>query len=172
MKAFATIALAATLAASAALPAFAHDGVLHEGCTADQTFAIGEITVTGAFTRATLPGAKAAGGFLTITNAGQAADRLIAAASDVAEAVELHEMKMEGDMMKMSPIEGGIDIPAGETVTLAPGGLHVMFMGLGQPFEQGACVEVTLTFEQAGELPVVLSVSDVSAASAEGHKSH
>lgn len=172
MKTFASIALAAALAASA-FPAIAHDGVLHEGCAAGQTFAIGDITVAGAFTRATLPGAKAAGGFLTITNAGQAADRLIAAASDVAEAVELHEMKMEGDMMKMSPIEGGIDIPAGETVTLAPGGLHVMFMGLGQPFEQGACVEVTLTFEQAGDLPIVLNVGDVSAGSAgETHMSH
>lgn len=162
MKTFASIALAAALAVSASFPAIAQD----QGCAAGQTFTIGDITVTGAFTRATLPGAKAAGGFLTITNAGQTADRLIGAASEVAAAVELHEMKMEGDMMKMSPIEGGIDIPAGESVTLAPGGLHIMFMGLGQPFEQGACVEVTLTFEQAGELPVVLSVGDVSAGSA------
>jgi periplasmic copper chaperone A len=113
------------------------------------------------------------GGFLTIANSGQTADRLIAATSEVANAVELHQMKMEGDMMKMSPVESGIDIPPGGTVELAPGGLHIMFIGIGQPFEEGACVEVTLTFEQAGELPVVLSVGGVSAASAAGgHQSH
>lgn len=172
MKTIATIGLAALLFASPTL-AFAHDGMLHEGCPAGQTFTIGELTVSGAFSRATLPSAKAAGGFLTITNAGESPDRLIGAASDVAGTVELHEMKMDGDMMKMSPIEGGIAVPAGESVTLAPGGLHIMFIGLNQSFDEGACVEVTLTFEQAGELPVVLNVGGIAAGSAEPmHQSH
>jgi len=73
--------------------------------------------------------------------------------------VELHTMTMDGDVMRMREVEGGIELPAGETVELAPGGLHIMFMGLESPFVEGETVPVTLTFEGGEtidlELPVV-----------------
>jgi periplasmic copper chaperone A len=168
-----TILLAAAAALALATPAFAHAGVDHNGCAAGQSFTAGDITVTDAFTRATLPGAKSAGGFLTITNAGTAADRLIGAQTKSAKLTEVHEMKMEGDMMKMSKLADGLEIPAGGAVTLAPGGYHVMMMGLIQALHEGACLEVTLQFETAGEVPVMLSVGPNDAdAAPEGHAHH
>jgi copper(I)-binding protein len=82
---------------------------------------VGQLTISGAFARATLPNAPVAGGFLTIVNAGNEADRLIAASTPVAGESQLHEMKMEGDVMKMAQLPDGIEVPAGATVTLAPG---------------------------------------------------
>jgi periplasmic copper chaperone A len=81
-------------------------------------------------------------------------------------------MAMEGDVMKMRPMSDGIVIPAGETVSLEPGGLHVMFMGLSSPFIEGETVTVTLTFEKAGSVDVELAVGGVSAAAAEAHHGH
>ena len=158
-----TILLAAAAALAFAHPAFAHSGVTHTGCEAGQSFATGYITVSGAFTRATLPGAKAAGGFMTITNNGDEADRLVGVSTKTAKTTEVHEMKMEGDVMKMSKLADGLDIPGGATVALEPGGYHVMMMGLGQGLFEGACVEVVLEFEKAGELPVQLSVGSTDA---------
>lgn len=125
---------------------------------------LGDLTISGAFTRATLPNAPVGGGFMTIVNNGSEADRLIAAASPVAGEVQLHEMKMDGDVMKMAELEHGIEIPAGETVTLAPGGLHLMFMGLKQAFVEGESIPVTLTFEKAGTVELLLEVGPVGAA--------
>lgn len=150
---------ALSLAQSMAMPA-------PQTMPAGETFAVGDLSLAGAFTRATLPNAPVGGGFLTIVNNGAEADRLIAAASPVAQMVQLHEMRMEGDMMKMAEKEGGIEIPAGETVTLAPGGLHIMFMGLQQSFVEGGTVPVTLTFEKAGTVEIELQVMGVGAGSA------
>lgn len=155
-----------------ASPAFAHQGVVHEGCPADQSFTAGDITVGGAFSREVLPGAEVGAGYATITNAGAAADRLMSAASETALTVELHNMTTEGGMMKMSQVEGGIEVPAGGSVQLAPGGLHIMFIGLLQPLLEGECVEVQLEFEQAGTLPIVLSVGPTGAAGPSEHTGH
>lgn len=156
------LVLAAALAALAT-PSFAHEGLVHDGCDPAATIAAGDLTISGAFTRATLPGARSGGGFVTIANVGTTDDRLVAATSEAAQRVELHEMRMEGDMMRMGEIAGGIVIPAGATVTLEPGGLHVMFLGIGQPFTEGECVALTLTFEKAGEVPVTLFIGGTSA---------
>lgn len=153
-------------------PAFAHMGVNHDGCPANQSFSVGEINVTGAFTRAMLAGAPVAAGFMTIANAGDDDDRLIAATGEVSARIELHEMVVENDMMRMSEVEDGIAIPAGETVVLAPGGLHVMFIAPSQEFREGECVELTLVFEQAGALDVQLSVGPVGAAGPAMHDDH
>ena len=155
----------ATLAAALLLvtPAVAQD---HSVIT------VGPIEISQPFTRASLPNAPAGGGFMTITNTGTEDDRLVSAASSVAARVELHEMAMEGDVMKMRPMAEGIVIPAGETVSLEPGGLHVMFMGLSAPFIEGEAVTVTLTFEKAGSVDVELPVAGVSAAAAAGHGGH
>jgi copper(I)-binding protein len=70
----------------------------------------------------------------------------------------------------MAQVEGGIEIPAGETVVLAPGGLHVMFLGIDVPFKDGECLELVLQFEKAGEVPVVLTIGGIAAdAAPEGH---
>ncbi len=124
---------------------------------------VGTLTISGAFTRATLPNARVGGGFLTIVNSGTEADRLVAASTPVAGEVQLHEMKMDGDMMKMAELPDGIEIPAGATVILAPGGLHLMFMQLKQPLVEGTRVPVTLTFEKAGTVELELDVGSVGA---------
>ena len=124
---------------------------------------VGTLTITGGFTRATLPNAPVGGGYLTIVNTGAEADRLVSAASPVADVVQLHQMKMEGNVMKMGELADGIEVPAGGTVTLAPGGMHIMFMKLKQPFVEGTAVPLTLTFEKAGSVDVELSVAGVGA---------
>lgn len=145
--------------------AHAHDGIDHSGAAAQhENLVLGDIEISAAFARATLPNAPVGGAYMTITNTGGTADRLVSVASDVAEAVELHEMALVNDVMNMQPVEGGIALAPGESVTLAPGGLHVMFMGLGQPFVEGECVTITLTFETAGTtdicVPVVAAAAD------------
>jgi copper(I)-binding protein len=163
MKRFLVPALLGLLAT----PVFAHQGMMHEGCPAGQVFAVGDITVSGAFSRATLPQAKVAGGYLTIENKGTAPDRLLGGSSEGAKAVQVHQMKMEGDMMKMSEVEGGLEIPAGSTVTLAPGGdsYHLMLMDIAQPLRPNECLNVTLRFEKAGEIPVQLVIGAPNASS-------
>ena len=138
-----------------------------------EDYTIGDLTLSQTWTRATPPKAKAGGGFVSITNNGQSADRLVAASSDVAAKVELHEMAVTDGVMKMRQMDNGIAIPAGETVSLKPGGLHIMFMGLKQSFEQGTSIPVVLTFENAGEIAVDLSVAKMGAKSPDSaHMSH
>lgn len=139
------------LAAALAVPAVAHD------------YRLGTLEISHPWTRATPPTAQAGGGFLTITNRGTAADRLLAARSTVSDRVEVHEMKMDGNVMRMRELEKGLEIPAGATVMLKPGGFHIMFMGLKAPFAKDAKVPVTLVFEKAGSLDITLDVEALGA---------
>ena len=123
----------------------------------------GDLTISKTWTRATPPKARNGGGFAEIKNTGSKADRLIAAASPAAKKVELHEMTVTDGIMKMREMEDGIDVPAGETVALKPGGLHIMFMGLNEPFKEGGTVPVVLTFEKAGDVEIVLDVNKMGA---------
>jgi copper(I)-binding protein len=131
----------------------------------------GDIMIEGFWARAMLPNQPVAGGFLTLTNGGDADDRIVKAVSPRAGRMELHEMLMEGDVMKMREVEGGIAIPAGQTVELKPGGLHLMFFDIAERFEEGQTVPVTLTFEKAGEVTLELPVKDMKAMQG-GHASH
>lgn len=117
---------------------------------------LGQLLISGPFTRATLPNAPVGGGFLTITNAGTEDDRLISAESGMAKMTQIHEMAMEGDVMKMRQLADGVVIPAGQTIALEPGGLHLMFMGLSGPIVEGETVPVTLNFEKAGTITLDL----------------
>jgi len=110
-----------------------------------------------AWARPTVAGQAAGGGFLKITG-GAAADRLLGGSAGVSKAVELHTMKMDGDVMRMREVPG-IDIPAGQAVELKPGGLHLMFTGLKQPLKAGESFPLTLRFEKAGEVKVEVKVS-------------
>jgi copper(I)-binding protein len=91
--------------------------------------------------------------YLTIVNNTAQADRLTGAATDAAAAVEIHETTMENDVMSMHPVDG-IDIAAGESVSLAPGGLHIMLIGLQRNLIAGEKLDLTLTFEKAGQVSV------------------
>lgn len=127
----------------------------------------GDLIVHGGFTRATLPGAPVAGGFVTINNKGTAEDRLTGATAPFAATVEIHEMAMDGGVMTMRPLPDGVPIPAGGKVDLKPGGLHLMFTGLTGPLKQGETVEVIMTFERTGAVTVPMMVLAPGAKSVE-----
>ena len=131
----------------------------------------GDLAIDNPWSRATPAGAKVAAGYMTITNKGSAADRLIGGSTAAAGRVEVHEMAMKNGVMTMRPLTGGLPIEPGKTVTLAPGGYHVMFMDLKAPLKQGEKVPVTLEFEKAGKVNVTLDVQSVGAKSPmPGHK--
>ena len=150
------ILLPLALALLCGAPAFAHD------------YKLGALEISQPWARATPPSAPAGGGFLKITNTGTTPDRLVSASSPAAELVQVHEMKMDGNIMRMREVEKGLEIPAGGTVTLAPGGFHLMMTGLKAPLKQGTSVPVTLVFEKAGKIDVDLAV-EAMGASAPAH---
>jgi len=123
----------------------------------------GAIEIGQPWARATPPTAESGGGFLVLKNTGTTPDRLIAVKSPAADKVEIHEMKMDGNIMRMREVEKGIEIPPGATVELKPGGFHVMFMGLKAPFAKDAKVPATLVFEKAGSIDVELMVQAMGA---------
>jgi copper(I)-binding protein len=106
--------------------------------------------------RPTVAGQQSAGGYLLLKG-GAVADRLLSATSTVAASIELHRMSLDGDVMRMRPVSE-ISVPAGETVPLAPGGLHLMFQGLKSPLKAGEKIEVLLRFEKAGFVKVPMRV--------------
>ncbi|EUB95482.1 protein of unknown function DUF461 [Rhizobium sp. CF080] len=138
---------------------FAATGIAFSGAAADEApVKFGNLEITSAFTKAMLPGQPVGGGYLTVKNNGPADDMLVSVASPAAGTVELHEMAMQGEVMRMRKLDTGIAIPAGKTVELTPGGLHLMFMKVKEPFKQGDKVPVTLTFEKAGKMDITLPV--------------
>lgn len=145
-----TLALAASL-----VLAFATSAVAHE-------FKIADLGIDHPWARATVAVAKNGVLFLVIKNEGETDDRLIAISSPVAEKAELHEMTMDGDIMKMRAVEA-VDLPAGRRVALEPGGFHIMLMGLKKPLEETRTFPVTLTFEKAGNVTVTAVVEKAGA---------
>ena len=123
----------------------------------------GDLVITQAWSRATPGGAKVAGGYLTIENKGSAPDRLIGGSADVADKVQVHEMATSNGVMTMRPLDKGLSIEPGKTVKLAPGGHHLMLLGLKSPLKQGDKVPVTLEFEKAGKVKLSLDVHGVGA---------
>ena len=124
------------------------------------------IKIEGAYTRATVPGQQVAGGFMKIENKG-AADQLVSASSPVAGEVQLHEMAMDGNVMKMRQVKD-IPVPAGGAVELKPGGLHLMFMNIKAPLAAGETVPVKLKFAKAGEVEVKMPVNAMGAGAGHG----
>jgi len=139
--------------------------LLAPGLALAHDFKVGEIEIDHPYTRAMLPGAKVGGGYLTITNNG-ADDRLVAIATARAGDAQLHEMKMDGEVMVMRELKDGVALPAGATVELKPGGYHIMFMNVDQSFKEGETIEATLTFEKAGSVDVEFAVGPAAGAAA------
>jgi hypothetical protein len=157
MTLFRSAALAVVLVLAAPSLAFAQ-----QECAYGQHFVAGDISVSGAFLRASVKGARSAGAYLVIDNAGTEADRLVGVSSAAAPDISIHEMQLEGDMMKMSALSDGLVVPAGGHVALEPKGYHLMLTGMPKPFVAGECVEMVLHFERAGDLQVMFNVGAIA----------
>lgn len=127
--------LAAALMACAALPAWAAN-----------------VSVTDAWARATMPGQKVSGAYLKIQSDADA--RLVGASSPAVPRVEVHEMRMDGDVMRMREVKA-VDLPKGKTVALEPGGFHIMLMNLPKPIAAGDILPLTLVVESGGKRQTV-----------------
>ncbi len=150
MRTFSKLALLALLAAFAG-PALA------QGASSTS------ITVEQPWSRATPNGAKTGAVYLTIDNKSGTADQLTGASSDVADKVQIHQMKVENGVMKMREIPGGLSVPANGSVTLKPGGYHVMLIGLKKPLAVGEKFPLTLKFAKAGTISVTVPVQAMGA---------
>jgi periplasmic copper chaperone A len=105
------------------------------------------VEVKNAWVRATVQGQKATGAFMQIT--APAANTLISVSTPVAGVAEVHEMKMDGDVMRMRPLAKGLELPAGKAVQLQPGGYHLMLMDLKLPLQKDTTIPVTLTLQDS-----------------------
>ncbi|MCJ2035171.1 DUF1775 domain-containing protein [Methylobacterium sp. J-068] len=141
----------------------------------------GDLTIDTPWMRATPGGAKVAGGYVRVTNTGTQPDRLTGASIPLAARSAIHSMSMDGGVMRMAAVEGGLVIKPGETVELKPGGLHLMFEDLSGAPKAGDVIQGTLTFERAGSVPVSFSVAPIGAMkpagampgpAAQGHHDH
>jgi periplasmic copper chaperone A len=142
-------ALVSTLALS--LPARAAD------------YDVGPIHISQPWSRATPKGASSAAGYMTITNNGSAPDRVNCVSSDAAAQCQIHTMAMDNGVMKMRPVEGGLEILPGQTITLKPGGFHMMLTDLKHPLEAGGTMKATLKFDHAGTVDVEYPVAAIGA---------
>ena len=134
----------------------------------------GALTIVRPWALAAPGGAEVAGGYLRIENGGAEADRLLGGGSDIAGAVEFHEMKVEDGIMKMRELTGGLEIPPGGSVEFKPGGLHLMFTHLKGQLKPGGSFKATLTFEKAGPVALEFSVEAIGATApaTAGHEGH
>lgn len=123
----------------------------------------GNLKISAPWARATPKGAAVGGGYMTITNTGATPDRLVGGSTDVAGKFEIHEMKMDNGVMKMRPVEGGLEVKPGQTVQLNPGGYHIMLMGMKQQLKEGEHFKATLDFEKAGKVDVDFTVAGIGA---------
>lgn len=139
-----------------------HDMNMNMGASDFAPVKIGDLEITAAFIKSMTPGQPVGGGFVTVVNSGKADDRLVSVKPEArADHVEIHEMKMDGDVMRMRKLADGLPLPAGQTTEMQPGGLHMMFMGVKKPLAAGEKIKATLTFEKAGSVEIEIPVVDL-----------
>ncbi|MCS7222768.1 MAG: copper chaperone PCu(A)C [Anaerolineae bacterium] len=139
-----------------ATEAHLHGESSHEAEDSDKTVTLGALRIKAAWARpGSVDGTSAV--YLTVSNAGEATDALIAAQSEVAQAVELHQTRMMGDVMQMQPVER-VEVPARGWVELTPGGYHIMLIGLRRELRPGERFPISLRFEQGGEITIDVEV--------------
>ncbi len=124
---------------------------------------VGSIHISQPWSRATPKGAASGAGYMTVTNNGTTPDKVNCVSSDVSAQCQIHTMTMEDGVMKMRPVEGGLEIKPGETITLKPGGFHMMLLDLKHPLEQGQNVKATLKFDHAGTVDVEYPIAGIGA---------
>lgn len=125
-------------------------------------YTLKELRIVQPYARATPPGARTAGAYFRIENRGNGNDELVRAASPLADSVELHLMRMDGNVARMRAVNR-LGIPAGAVVTLAPNGYHVMLVGLKRPLVAGDRFPLTLTFAKAGAVDIDVDVIALTA---------
>jgi copper(I)-binding protein len=125
---------------------------------------IGSIHITQPWARATPKGASSGAAYMTITNNGKTPDRVSCVSSDVSAECQIHTMTMDNGVMKMRPVQGGLEIKPGETVTLKPSSLHLMLVDLKHTLEQGKTAKATLKFEHAGTIDVEFPIAAIGSA--------
>ena len=125
---------------------------------------VGSIHISAPWARATPKGAVTAAAYMTITNNGKTPDKVSCVSSDAAAECQIHTMSMDNGIMQMRPVEGGLEIKPGETVTLKPGSFHMMLKSLKHPLEQGNSVKATLKFDNAGTVDVDYPIAAIGAA--------
>lgn len=152
--------LAALLLTVVATTAYAHE------------YKLGALEIKHPWTRATPKNAPVAGGYLKIINTGTTPDRLTGGSVEVAQKFEVHEMSMDGGVMKMRELKDGLEIPPGATVELKPGSYHIMMMGLAHPLAKGERVKGSLTFEKAGKVDVEFVVDAMGGSPASAKMDH
>ena len=156
MKTITVAALALMAAIAGAAPASAAD------------YRAGDIVISEPWARATAtPQARTGAAYMALSNKGDTVDRLTGASTPVAERAELHTHEMDGNVMRMRPIEG-VEIAPGEPAVLRPGGLHLMLVGLRQPLRAGDRVPLTLTFQRGGTVEVEVAVGPVAGMASPG----
>ena len=126
------------------------------------------IEITQAWSRATPGGAPVGAGYLALTNRGAEADRLIGGSTEIAARIEVHEMSMDNGVMKMRELAGGLEVKPGQTVTLKPGGNHLMLMGLKRGLKEGERFKAQLEFAKGGKTEIEFVVQGMGAAGAPG----
>lgn len=135
--------------------------LLSPGTVSAHGYKLGSLSIGHPWARATPAGAKVAGAFLSVENKSDMPDRLIQVSIEGAETTEIHQMLMEDGMMKMRPMVGGLEVPAGTKTELKPGSYHLMLMGLAAPLVEGRKVKGLLTFEKAGTIEVEFKVEAI-----------
>ena len=135
-------------------------------------YKVGALEIDHPWSRAVPKGAAVAAGYVTIRNTGAEPDRLVGGSTPVASKFIVHEMSMDKGVMRMRPVQGGLEIKPGETVELKPQSSHIMMMGLKQPIEKGKPFKGSLVFEKAGEVEVDFAVEGVGGAPAAAHDMH
>jgi periplasmic copper chaperone A len=160
---FMAAALAITLAGAMAAPvAMAHHTPEHD---AQQS---AKVSVNQPFASPTMPGATVGAAYMQVVNRGRNQVVLVSATSPVSAKVEFHSMSMEGNIMRMREIKGGIPIPPGGSVNFVPGGMHIMLVGLTQRLAPGSAIPLTLTFNGAPQVSLQVPVQGPSG----GHHHH
>lgn len=147
----------------AALAAFVIMPLLWSGPAAAAEYKLGSLQITQPWARATPKGAASGAAYMTVKNTGTKVARLRCVSSDAAAKCQIHEMSMDGDVMRMRPVEGGLEIKPGQTVTLNPGGFHMMLTGLKAPLQEGKMLEATMEGEGGATAQVEFPIAPVGA---------
>jgi len=150
------LAIAAIAAIAAASSAWAHE------------YRLRSLHIDHPFARATPPGARSGGVFLSVENNGDRADRLLGVSTPVAGTAELHQMVMDAGVMRMRAV-AGVDVKPGDRLVLQPGGYHVMLADLKRPLQAGDSFPLTLGFEKAGSIEVSVVVESMGAGAMHPH---
>jgi periplasmic copper chaperone A len=116
------------------------------------------LQLSQAWVRATPPNAQVAGAFLQIENTSDKPERLLSVHSPLAERIEMHEMRMDGDLMQMRELTDGLSLPAKSITTLKPGGIHLMLIAPKRALAEGQSIRLTLVFENAGKRTLTFNV--------------